>query len=791
MLNQVYQMHPIFFDPIGKEAKFENEDGKLKISYVPNRPGVVVSEKGAVTFQIYAPEAKKVEVCGLGGTLGTNRRVLEKEESGYFSKTFTDILPGFHYFYWYVDGNRIINQQSAMCYGCFQAMNFFEVPDPKLDFFEIKDVPHGEVQIHKYISSINGHMKECYVYTPPFYGHDKTKKYPVLYIQHGVGEDETGWVWNGKLNFIMDNLLADHACQEMIVVMCSGYAFKKGEDPVFYPGDFDGELIHDCIPYIEQTFAVKKGRNHRAMAGLSLGSMQATLTVGKHQDLFAYLGVFSGIGYDKLDDILNQEQQYPTKVIFLSCGEEEKEMIPEQKKYVEKFEQVNVPCIHKSYTGHHEWHVWRQSLRDFVPMLFLDDYEQEKLSDSVSESQSASDEFNLNNEEPEFPYVPVKMTTEQEQLQTFEDNLLFFDPVYKKLILAVDENGRPAGRYGDIPKGMEILSKGKTRFWLIAPDAKEVTLNIFAKHYSLHKAEGKESDDGYWTVDIENIAPGFYYYDYTVDGTETINPMTHVGYGCFKAMNYMDMPEEEFAEYYLHNVPHGTIHLNYYKSSVTNRTKLCYVYTPASYETNQEKRYPVIYLQHGGGENEMGWLWHGKVANIADNLIAAKQMEEAIIVMNTGYAFPEDMNCHPAMSAFIDELPKDGIPFIDYHYRTISDRDHRAMAGLSMGGIQTQHIVFHYPELFAWAGIFSGGLVIKNEEDDYSNILLSKEAFEKQFKMLYVSCATDEFMYQETIEHEKEILQYDVPIETFEMPGEHVWTVWRHSLVEFLKKVFR
>ncbi len=770
-INQVYSMHPIFFDPIEKKAKFEEKDGKLSISYVEDRPGVVVLEDGSVTFQIYAPKAHKVEVAGLGGSLGNHKIALDKEETGYFSKTVTGILPGFHYFHWFVDDNKIMNQQGSVCYGCFQAMNFFEVPDSTLDFFEIMDVPHGEVQIHKYVSSINGHMKECYVYTPPYYNVDKTKTYPVLYVQHGVGEAETGWIWNGKLNFIMDNLIAKQACKEMIVVMCSGYAFKQGEDPVFYPGDFDGELVFDCIPYIEHEFAVKKGRQNRAMAGLSLGSAQAILTVSKHPDLFSYLGVFSGLSDDNLNLICSKNEEYPMNLIFLSCGKGEEGLRIKQQGYYDTLKQAQVPCMQASYTGYHEWHVWRQSLRDFVTQLFLDERE--------------------DTTEVELPYIPLKMTKVQEELQTFEEDILFFDPVYKKLILAVDEKGRPAGRYGDIPKGMEIVSKGKARFWLIAPEAKEVVLNIFGNHYSLKKAKGKEAEDGYWTVELNDVKAGFYYYDYSVDGTETINPMANVGYGCFKAMNYMDMPEEDFPEYYLRSVPHGKLHLNYYKSSQTNRTKLCYVYTPPGYEKNIQKRYPVLYLQHGGGENEIGWIWHGKIVNIADNLIANKQMEEMIIVMNTGYAFPEDGSYHPSMSAFLEELPMDSVPYIDGHYRTIADREHRAMAGLSMGGLQTQKIVFHNPNLFAWAGIFSGGLVLSNEEDDYTNILFSKEAFEKQFKMFFVSCGTEDFFYKETADNANEVIRHGVPLEYYEISGEHDWTVWRHCATEFLKKVFR
>lgn len=119
-----------------------------------------------------------------------------------------------------------------------------------MDFYFAKDIPHGTVSICKYVSKVSSHLKECYVYTP--YGYEEgDERYPVLYLQHGVGENETGWIWQGKANLIMDCLIAEGKCEKMIVVMSSGYAFKDGEKPVFYPGNFESELIHNIIPYIE------------------------------------------------------------------------------------------------------------------------------------------------------------------------------------------------------------------------------------------------------------------------------------------------------------------------------------------------------------------------------------------------------------------------------------------------------------------------------------------------------------------------------------------------------------
>ena len=768
--NQAITMYPLFFDPIYKRAHFSNENGKWSISYKDDKWGIQLLENGDVTFCMYAPKAQTVEVAGLGGSMSNARIALKKDEEGYFTGTVSGIAPGFHYHNWFVDGVKVTNPNAPFAYGCFGATNFFEIPAEGQDFWFLKQVPHGDVQIHTYTSSVNEHVKKCWVYTPPSYGKEEGRKYPVMYIQHGVGEDETGWIWNGKLNLIMDNLIAEGQAKEMLVVMCSGYAFREGEDPVFYPGDFDRELVCDCIPYIESRFQVKKGRKNRAMAGLSLGSAQATLTVSKHQDMFAYLGSFSGVRNDVLERIFEQNDTYPMSCILLTCGVGEKGLDDNQRSYEGKLAELKIAGGQRSYEGFHEWHVWRESLRDFAKLLFLEDFDEEG--------------------EAPFEYMETSISEDTLFKQSFEEHMLMFDPIYKGLILRVDEQGRPAGKYKDIHPGVELGEDGVATFWLEAAGAKKVEVDIWGVgRFPLAPSNG-EGEEGLWSATVSQIPQGFHYYTYFVNDTMTVNSNAQIGYGGFQTINYFNMPEPDFTVHQMDQVPHGTIHMNYYESNQTGRTKLCYVYTPPAYEEETNKRYPVLYLQHGGGENEVGWIWQGKIANIADNLLSQGKMQEMIIVMTTGYGFPEDKPCHPSMSAFLQELPECCVPFIDKTYRTIADREHRAMAGLSMGAMQTQKIVFHNPQLFAWAGIFSGGLVICNEEDDYRDILLNPEEFAKRFSLLYVACGTQESTYQDTVEKEKQVLACQVPIVTYEHYGFHDWTFWRHCADDFLPRLF-
>lgn len=770
--NQAVTMNPLMFDPIMKVAKFEQREGFPYIHYVDDEPATKLLDNGDVEFSMYAPTAETVEVSGFGGTMGSDKISLDKCEDGYFRKTVSGLKPGFLYQRWFVDGVQVMNPAGGFMYGCFGVTNFLEIPGENADFWYIKDVPHGDVTIHKYVSSEIGHIKQCYVYTPPKFNPSEDKKYPVCYILHGVGESETGWIWNGKLNFIMDNLLAEGKCNEMIVVVCCSYAFKKGENPVFFPGDFGKELTESIIPYIEKTYPVKKGRKNRAMAGLSLGSAQSTQIVSRFQNLFAHLGVFSGMRDIECDIILENNEKYPMDNILMTAGIGEKGLDEAQKAYIDKFAALGINSSQRCYEGYHEWQVWRESFRDFACMIF-------------NNKDEASDDS-----EPVFAYSEPEISKEVLDYQTMNQHIAMFDPIYKGLIFDFDEKGRPAGRYFDDHHGVDIVDvkSGTALFYVKAPGAKSVEVDIWGmKKFPLKLTEGGE----WWSGEVSGIEKGFHYYWCVVNGVNVVDANAPVGYGGFRSVNFLEMPEEDFEEYKLRQVPHGKIHMNYYKSQATGRTKLCYVYTPAGYEENTDKKYPVLYLQHGGGEDENGWIWQGKVANIADNMIASGKMKEMIIVMNAGYAFPESGEWHHSMSEFLRELPGSTVDFIDKTYRTLNDKANRAVAGLSMGGMQTQYIALHNTDLFANAGIFSGGLSLTDEGEDYRDVLLNPEKFIELFKLFYVAVGTEEGSYKPTVEAEKKVLESGVPIVTYESYGYHDWTFWRHCFKDFAEKLFK
>lgn len=236
--NQALTMHPVFFDPLNKKVYMKESGNIDSLQYMEDPGAIEVQEDRQVRFRFFAPEAKTVEVAGLGGTMGNEHFSLKPEGNGYFSATVDGIKPGFHYHNWYVDGVEVQNPHGAFGYGCFKAINFFEMPEEGTDFYYLKEVPHGDVRIMKYKSQVNSHIKACFVYTPPGYEEKRDREYPVLYLQHGAGENETGWIWSGKLNLILDNLIKEKKCTEMIVVMCCGYSFIPETAPVFLSRGF-------------------------------------------------------------------------------------------------------------------------------------------------------------------------------------------------------------------------------------------------------------------------------------------------------------------------------------------------------------------------------------------------------------------------------------------------------------------------------------------------------------------------------------------------------------------------
>ena len=335
-------------------------------------------------------------------------------------------------------------------------------------------------------------------------------------------------------------------------------------------------------------------------------------------------------------------------------------------------------------------------------------------------------------------------------------------------------------------QGAEILPDGKVRFRIIAKDAKEVVIDRFGTVFPLAPA-----GDGAWEGTFD-MGTGFLYFFLKVDGADVLCPYLPIGYGCCRPMNFVDVPVPDMAGWDdLEGVAHGAVTRQYYPSGVTGKTEICLVYTPPAYDP--AKKYPVLYLQHGYGENETGWVYQGHVGRIADRLIAEGQAEEMIIVMGNGMA-RSLRSQERAFDLFPQILVKDLIPFIERHYNVLTDKWHRAMAGLSMGSFHTSVTTLSHPELFGYAGLFSGFLRAPwnpEEEMPHMKLLKDPEKFRESFRVFYRAMGTEDNFWDSFAKDDDYLADKNLNMLRETFPGGHDWTVWRRCIRSFLPKIFR
>ncbi len=327
---------------------------------------------GRVILRYYAPDAKSVAVVGGGGSFpGTHP--MTKDEDGYWSVTVTT-TPGIHVHRYLVDGVTVLSSSMPLVFAAAEPANAFECVDEDCAWYLQQDVPHGDLRMEYYRSSYTGRWKVAWVYTPAGYD-ESTEDYPVLYLQHGAGEDETGWIDMGKAHLILDNMIAAGECEKMICVMNSGWSYREDDERSMMSGGFEQELVHDCIPFIEGKYRVRRDRLSRAMAGLSMGSSQSQRIVYHNPELFAYLGVIiGGFGQRWLGDDQKYLEDYDflkknLKLLFSSNGEQE-DFCEASRAQIRKLQENGVPAVFYSTPGYHELTVCRKSLREFLPRLF-------------------------------------------------------------------------------------------------------------------------------------------------------------------------------------------------------------------------------------------------------------------------------------------------------------------------------------------------------------------------------------------------------------------------------------
>ena len=359
-----------------------------------------------------------------------------------------------------------------------------------------------------------------------------------------------------------------------------------------------------------------------------------------------------------------------------------------------------------------------------------------------------------------------------------------------------------------------VDNAGRVQIRVKAPDATKVRLNF----WSGPKVDMEKQADGFWTVTTPPLVPGLHYYTLIIDGAEVSDTGSHAFFGGGKHASAVEVPEPGSTYYLPQDVAHGAVREIWYNSKVTGSWRHALVYTPPNYDTQTNVRYPVLYLQHGGGEDETGWIRQGNANFVLDNLLATKSCKPMIIVMAYGYArragqappdlagkpfgSPEMMKAMQDMAAaFEDDVTQALIPYIDSNFRTIADRDHRAMAGLSMGGMQTFQITLNHLDLFSYIGGFSGAagpLVLGDHKldpkTDFHGVFADPAAFAKKVHLLWVGVGTKEpeRMRSGLLRLHNSLDEAKIQHVFYESPGtDHEWQTWRRDLKDFAPRLFQ
>ncbi len=365
----------------------QTDQPEIKDDFKPstlNQPGQEypqVNSQGYARFRIIAPEAKSVKVTlGLGGPRG-GTELTRAADSSWVGTTAVPLDKGFHYYHLIIDGGIFNDPGTLNFYGSTRWESGIEVPAPDQDFYALKDVPHGKVEQVLFPSKSTDTIRRAFVYTPPGYDKDQSARYPVLYLQHGWGEDETAWTNQGRANLIMDNLIAEGKIKPFIIVMTYGMTneIKFGGLRNFDIKPFQTVLVDELIPYIDSHFRTLPDRLHRAMAGLSMGGMETKMITLANLDKFAYIGLFSGGTFSMEDVNKTPGFKEEVKLAFVSFGSRElggnrpSFFGGDPKANADSLKAAGINCVFfVSPETAHEFLSWRRSLHEFAQLLFRD-----------------------------------------------------------------------------------------------------------------------------------------------------------------------------------------------------------------------------------------------------------------------------------------------------------------------------------------------------------------------------------------------------------------------------------
>jgi enterochelin esterase-like enzyme len=467
---------------------------------------------------------------------------------------------------------------------------------------------------------------------------------------------------------------------------------------------------------------------------MSMGGGQSLIFGLGNLDKFAWIGGFSSAPNTRTPEELIPDPvkaKQQLKLLWISCGDKDG-LITFSKRTSDYLKKNGIPHVYYVDHGYHDFNVWKNSLYMMSQMLFK----------------------------------PVNTTV--------------FDKI--------SNVGRPAETNVRSAQYPQILPNGRAIFRIKAPEVQKLQLDL-GKKYDMVK-----NSEGVWEVTTDSLSEGIHCYSLLIDGLAVADPSSETYYGMGRMASGFEVPFKGDSYYELRNVSHGDIRIKRYYSNVTNSWRNFYMYTPPGYDQNKDEKYPVLYILHGGGEDQRGWANQGKTDLIIDNLIADKKAVPMLVVMVDGNLPAKGFGLE-ALKLFEKELKQCVIPFVEQNYKVKTDAASRALAGLSMGGLQTLHAGVQNTDMFGYLGVFSSGWWANQPsltDPEYSFMKDNASQINKNLKQFWISQGgKEDIAWKNCQAMMAKFDEMQIKYTYSEYPGGHTWPVWRNNLYNFAQLLFK
>lgn len=737
----------------------------------PATPSPVVNADNTVTFNFNSKTAKDVKV----NVQFAGVKDMTNNGQGLWSVTLGPAAPDIYPYCFIVDGVSVADPQNAEWFPNEGFKN--SLLDMRKDgqIHEMRNVPHGNVSYHSYFSTTLGIYNNAIVYTPPFYDKNKTKKYPVMYLISGTTDTEEVYFKVGKVNFILDNLIAEGKAKEMIVVLpygnptllysqkaaTSANAEKTMPAMDFSKGDpFSRDLLNDLMPFVEKNYRTINDRNSRAIGGFSRGGNQGLAIGLTNLDKFSWLCSYSSFTSTMLPNGIYDDAAKANKLInlfWLGVGTDDF-LYGNAKEYMDFLDKKGIRN-RKLFTTDKFGHTWMNArffLQNSLPLLFND-------GDPYA---------NMSNQEP--PVSAQKKNLDEQKL-TPEVMKKFFAPGVKS---------------------PEYNADGSVTFRFRDENANKVELNC--QMFAGNKPMTKDAD-GVWSITEKTDRPDIYPYCFIVDGMQVADPQNPYIFPNEGFKNSLvDIRGAELTTQDIQDVPHGKISYAYYHSDLGFERPLC-IYTPAGYDPAGKEKYPVLYLIHGMTDTYETWWKVGNANIILDNLIAKGLAEKMIVVMPYANPYPEMIQRklaerYDAMNTkiVVDEIINNVKPYIEANYSVYTDAKHRAVAGFSLGGRQALATGFGHPELFNYVCAFAPAIFGPEITDNFTNGTYADiDLIKKNVRYMYLGTGTEDFLVQSSRTLDAKLNELGMPHTFYNPGGGHTWMNCRDYLEAIAQKIFK